>query len=183
MGYACPVCTDPQADATHLANHLAFTALVRGGDHEEWLDDHVPEWGSMDEAELGARLAEEADDTEYPQVFEDTTDQGHDHADHAAGHDHGHGMQGVSDAMLSEAESALAEEDVGTPEDVMAKARELTRKRREQRGESAASTSESRAETDGSREQRGESAASTSESRAETDGSREQRGESDSESQ
>ena len=38
MGYACPVCEDPQSDATHLANHLAFTAMLRGGEHGEWLD-------------------------------------------------------------------------------------------------------------------------------------------------
>ena len=140
MGYACPVCTDPQADATHLANHLAFTALVRGGDHEEWLDEHVPEWGSMDEATLGEELVELAADADYPQVFEDTTDQGQGH-EHEGGHGHEHaggqGTQGVSDAMLSQAESALAEEDIETPDDVMAEARELTRKRREEGADSA----------------------------------------------
>jgi hypothetical protein len=150
MGYACPVCTDPQADAAHLANHLAFTALVRGGDHEEWLDEHVPEWDSMNEETLGNQLVDLAEDTDYPQVFEDTTDQGHDH-DHAGGHDHGRGTQDISDAMLSEAESALADEDIETPDDVMAEARELTRKRREGKdadgesgsGEGSASESES----------------------------------------
>ena len=132
MGYACPVCSDPQADGAHLANHLAFTALVRGGDHEAWLDEHVPDWASMDEASLGEKLTEMADDADYPQVFEDTTDQ---HADGVGEHDHGHdhaGMQGVSDAMLGEAEDALADEDIETPDDIMAEARELTRKRREQ---------------------------------------------------
>ena len=154
MGFACPVCTDPQADAVHLANHLAFTALVRGGDHEAWLDEHVPEWDSMNEETLGEELAELADDTDYPQVFEDTTDQhGHEH-NHTDGHDHGRGTQDISDAMLSDAESALAEEDVETPDDIMAEARELTRKRREQRGGSEASTSEEGAATEESREQR-----------------------------
>jgi hypothetical protein len=151
MGYACPVCTDPQADATHLANHLAFTALARGGDHEDWLDEHVPEWDSMNEETLGEELVGMADDADYPQVFEDTTDQGHGH-DHQHDHDHGRGTQDISDAMLSEAESALAEEDVETPDDVMAEARELTRKRRE-RGASDASTSEEGTATEESREQ------------------------------
>ena len=40
MGYACPVCEIPHQDATHLANHLAFTAMTHGDDHEAWLDDH-----------------------------------------------------------------------------------------------------------------------------------------------
>jgi hypothetical protein len=138
MGYACPVCGDPQSDAIHLANHLAFTALVRGGDHEDWLDDHVPEWESMNEETLGDRLTDEADEADYPQVFEDTTDQGHGHADHdhVDGHDSGHATQDISDAMLANAEQQLADEDLDNPEDVMAEARELTRKRRERDEES-----------------------------------------------
>jgi hypothetical protein len=141
MGYACPVCTDPQADATHLANHLAFTALARGGDHEDWLDEHVPEWESMDETTLGEELAGTADDTEYPQVFEDTTDQGHSH-DHDHEHAGGRPTRGVPDAMLSEAESALADEEVGDHDDILAEARELTRKRRAE-GEDSSADSES----------------------------------------
>jgi hypothetical protein len=161
MGYACPVCTDPQADATHLANHLAFTALVRGGDHEDWLDEHVPEWDSMNEETLGTELSELAEDTDYPQVFEDTTDQGHDH-DHVGGHDHGHGTQDISDAMLSEAESALADQDIETPDDVMAEARELTRKRRS-RGSERSEASTSGEDADGESGS-GEGSASESES-------------------
>jgi len=186
MGYACPVCTDPQADATHLANHLAFTALARGGDHEEWLDEHVPEWESMNEETLGDQIVDLADDTDYPQVFEDTTDQGvgdHQH-DHADGHDHQHGRgtQDISDAMLSEAESALADEDVGTPDEVMAEARELTRKRRE-RGGSEASTSEEGAVTEESREQRGSGRSDEPRNANGDDRNREQRGGSDEESE
>ena len=62
MGYACPVCDTPQRDAEHLANHLAFTAMLHGDAHETWLDDHVPEWGDAGAA--------------YEEVFEDTV---HDH--------------------------------------------------------------------------------------------------------
>lgn len=75
MGYACPVCETPQSDAGHLANHVAFTALLRGGDHETWLDEYVPEWEALGEAALGDRVAEHAATVEYPQVFEDTTGQ------------------------------------------------------------------------------------------------------------
>jgi hypothetical protein len=39
MGYACPVCETPQQDAAHLADHLAFTAIVHTDDHESWLED------------------------------------------------------------------------------------------------------------------------------------------------
>jgi hypothetical protein len=150
MGYACPVCSDPQADATHLANHLAFTALARGGDHEEWLDEHVPDWESMGEDTLGDELAGMAEEADYPQVFEDTTDQGHGHAhdhehthDSAGGHDPTRGMEGVSDAMLAEAEEALADEDAPDTENVLAEARELTRQRREGGGDGASDDGDS----------------------------------------
>jgi hypothetical protein len=80
MGYACPVCETPQADARHLANHLAFTALLGDADHESWLDEHAPDWEQAGEADLAERVVEHAGEVEYPQVFEDTT-----------GHDHRHG--------------------------------------------------------------------------------------------
>ncbi|SFR50795.1 DUF5810 domain-containing protein [Halogeometricum limi] len=79
MGYACPVCDVPQQDAEHLANHLAFTAMTHGGDHESWLDEHVPDWSTGGPAELGPKVTELAEETEYDAVFEDTV---HDHAPH-----------------------------------------------------------------------------------------------------
>ena len=81
MGYACPVCGDPQADAGHLANHLAFTAILGEEGHEAWLDERAPGWEDAGQAELAERIvAEEADvegfagveEVEFPQVFEDT---------------------------------------------------------------------------------------------------------------
>ncbi len=77
MGYACPVCETPQTDARHLANHLAFTALLGDDDHESWLDDHAPGWEQSGEDDLAERIEGTASEVEYPQVFEDTT--GHDH--------------------------------------------------------------------------------------------------------
>jgi hypothetical protein len=129
MGYACPVCGDPQADDVHLANHLAFTALARGGDHEDWLDETVPDWAEMDDDSLADRVVDHADEQEYPQVFEDTT--GHADHDHSQGRDRQEGMPGgdVHDAMLEEAEERLADEDMPDTDDVLAEARELTRKR------------------------------------------------------
>ncbi|QLD89348.1 hypothetical protein HWV07_10030 [Natronomonas salina] len=72
MGYACPVCEDPQADAGHLANHLAFTAILGDDDHEAWLEEHAPGWGEMGEAELAEAVVDHVEETEFPQVFEDT---------------------------------------------------------------------------------------------------------------
>ena len=89
MGFACPVCEIPHQDATHLANHLAFTAMTHGDDHEAWLDDHVPGWSEYGEADLAAAIAELAPAADYDRVFEDTVGPrsgGHDH-DHGAGRD------------------------------------------------------------------------------------------------
>jgi len=72
MGYACPVCSDPQADRGHLANHLAFTAMLGDDDHEAWLEEHAPGWETMGEAELADHLVELVEETSFPQLFEDT---------------------------------------------------------------------------------------------------------------
>jgi len=74
MGYACPVCDAPQADGEHLANHLAFTAMLHGDDHAEFLDDRISDWEDRRPPELAAELIRHADETEYDAVFEDTTD-------------------------------------------------------------------------------------------------------------
>ena len=79
MGYACPVCETPQADAEHLANHLAFTAMLGREDHEAWLDDRAPGWEEEDPETLGDRVAGFADEAEYHEVFQESG-TGHDHA-------------------------------------------------------------------------------------------------------
>ena len=111
MGYECPVCETPQADARHLANHMAFTAVIGDAEHEAWLDEHAPGWAEAGEAELAPRIAEHAPEAEFPQVFEDTAggleetdptdppeersgalfDDGEHSHTHAHGHDHPHG--------------------------------------------------------------------------------------------
>jgi len=133
MGYACPVCDDPQADAEHLANHLAFTAMLRGDGHETWLDDHVDAWADLAPEELAEHVAEHADEEEFPQVFEDTTgghDGGHDHGSQGGG---GHATGGSPGAIDDAAPGGVADLDdfEGETDDVLAEARELTRKRRE----------------------------------------------------
>jgi len=140
MGYACPVCGDPQTDAEHLANHLAFTAMLRGGDHEAWLDDRVDDWAEMDPPDLAERVVEHADEAEFPQVFEDTTGGGHGdgHQHDHDGHQHGGGRApGPADAVGDAAPGGVADLDdfEGETDDVLAEAKELTRRRRENAGD------------------------------------------------
>lgn len=114
MGYACPVCEIPQQDETHLANHLAFAAMLGREDHEEWLDEHVPEWGEMGPGTLGERTATFAPEAEFEAVFEDTTG-GHGHDDpgrfeDAVPRQHGRqAMDGEASGILAEAESMTRE--------------------------------------------------------------------------
>lgn len=143
MGYACPVCADPQADAGHLANHLAFTAILGEEAHEAWLDEHAPGWGEMDEAGLAEAVVDDVEETTFPQVFDDTVggledspaepleersgalfdDDGPTEA-HDHGHDHGHephrgaaGGAPAADAPVDAETAAILEE-----------AREMTRR-------------------------------------------------------
>jgi len=162
MGYRCPVCGDLQADGVHLANHLAFTAIARGGDHEAWLDEHVPGWGEMGEDTLAARVREFAESAEYPTVFEDTTghERGHDHAHGDAASNvpgHGHDTRQQDDTTSGQAgspehpEMAEVSFDASMDEEartVVERAREMTRTRRENTGDSDASDDDAR-ETDG----------------------------------
>lgn len=73
MGYACPVCGEPQVDARHLANHVAFTAILRGGAHETWLEETIPDWSDRGPDDLGPDIAERAEqvDVEVPESSDD----------------------------------------------------------------------------------------------------------------
>ena len=77
MGYLCPVCEEPFADAQQCANHLAVTAILHGERHETWLAETVAEqltesadsWEAVPRATLAdlvAELAEETDDHDHP---------------------------------------------------------------------------------------------------------------------
>jgi len=134
MGYRCPVCDDPQADDVHLANHLAFTALVHGGDHEDWLDNQVPDWAEMGEQGLADQLREHAESAEYPAVFEDTTD-GADRTQRGGhGHDHAR-ARGAGPTGSDEGCPEMVDQPFGGGMDeesreAIERARELTRTRR-----------------------------------------------------
>jgi hypothetical protein len=148
MGYACPVCDEPQQDAEHLANHLAFQAMTHGGDHESWLDEHAPDWAANGPAELAPRVADLAAAADYEVVFEDTADDGRDEAElydpdlqGTPGHGHddarGHGsgrVDGHSHGSGTGDGYARSRADIETddlsPEarDVIDTARDLTRR-------------------------------------------------------
>ncbi|QCS41055.1 DUF5810 domain-containing protein [Natrinema versiforme] len=81
MGYACPVCDAEEADAVHLANHLAITASLGREDHREWLEEYAPDWGDCSPEELGELVSPHADEIDTPEFEE----RGHGH-----GHSHGH---------------------------------------------------------------------------------------------
>lgn len=140
MGYACPVCETPQRDGEHLAHHLAFTAMLHGDDHEDWLDERVPDWSDRGPAGLAADVTPHAESAEYHEVFEDTVDRGrpnvdvgahdhaHDHAnrhDHNAGHGHAHG-HGHDPSARSGVVDRSGASDPETAE-ALREARELTR--------------------------------------------------------
>jgi hypothetical protein len=128
MGYACPVCEVPQQDGEHLANHLAFTAMLHDDEHADWLDESVPGWRDGGPADLAPRVADLAEESDYDAVFEDTTGR-HAH-DHAHGHGHGHEQggapHGVDPAAAARRGARGGEMDDETAA-VLAEARELTR--------------------------------------------------------
>lgn len=72
MGYACPVCGVDEADGEHLANHMAFTAMLRSDEHEDWLDEHVPDWPDRNPDTLAPDITPHAPETETEVV----TDEG-----------------------------------------------------------------------------------------------------------
>jgi hypothetical protein len=128
MGYACPVCETPQRDAEHLANHLAFTAMLHGDAHESWLDDHAPGWNEEGVDELAPVVAEYATEADYDEVFEESVPEGaaRDREDHA--HDH----QRPSTGAAFDAGGVNTDADT---QRALAEAREMTRAMLEGEGE------------------------------------------------
>jgi len=117
MAYGCPVCEEPQVDASHLANHLAFTAVIRSGDHEDWLDEHAPGWGENDEDTLTDRLLDLDEVAEIDHPI-DASEGGPD--EHT--HDHGHRNPAV-DSRASRGDAALDAD----AQRILDEAQELTR--------------------------------------------------------
>jgi hypothetical protein len=132
MGYACPVCEVPQRDAEHLANHLAFTAMLHADAHETWLDEHAPGWSDGSPADLADRVADLATETDYDEVFEDTA-HAHDHAQERGTGEARHGGEppGGCGAPAVDPGAAARRGGSATREEteaVFREARELTRR-------------------------------------------------------
>jgi hypothetical protein len=122
MGYACPVCETPQRDGEHLANHLAFTAMLGDEAHEDWLADRAPGWDEAGPAELAERVVDHAEEIEYRDVFEDTAAR-HDHAGLDAGHQAVDHSQIDPDAARGRSDGTLDAE----AENILQDARDMTR--------------------------------------------------------
>ncbi|MGB9986776.1 DUF5810 domain-containing protein [Salarchaeum japonicum] len=100
-GYECPVCGVPQAEADHLANHVAFAAMLDEADHEAWLDEHAPDWNEMSQSELGAVVVEYAPESDVE--FEEGE---HAHAEQHFAQEGGYGrddLGGDEQAIVEEA--------------------------------------------------------------------------------
>ena len=95
MGYACPVCESPQADGEHLANHLAFAAMLHGDEHAAWLDERVPGWADLKPAELADEVVGHAEDVDHGAAFDDGAGGRPDvDVGHAHGPEHRRGQTG-----------------------------------------------------------------------------------------
>ena len=119
MGYACPVCDAEEADAVHLANHLAITASLGREDHREWLAEHAPDWSDCTPEELGERVRPHAQEIDTPE-FE------------ASGHDHGRPdslEEGIARQSRQPGRGSMTAETQG----VLEEAAELTREMQTER--------------------------------------------------
>lgn len=125
MSYLCPVCAAPFGGGKPLADHLAVTAILHGGDHETWLNDTVADWASLSRADLGERVvdhAETADDHEH--IGE------HSHSDHEHSHSDPEPASGLPNGIDAAGSRREAGGNTALDADAQAiidEARELTR--------------------------------------------------------
>jgi hypothetical protein len=125
MGYACPVCSEPQADGEHLANHLAFSAMLGRADHADWLDEHAPGWSEEDPEGLAERV------TDHAETVELDVETDSELPDPPAGMGAaGAGPGGLESALSRQSGPGRERLDPETQE-IIAEAREMTRRRRD----------------------------------------------------
>ena len=135
MGYACPVCDAEQADAEHLANHLAVTASLGREDHAAWLEEHAPDWADRGPEELGELVSEHAPEIDTPEFEGGSHGRAHDH-DHGHGHGHEPGRPDMlEDGLARQARQPGRGDMTAEAESVLREARELTRRMQEQEQE------------------------------------------------
>ncbi|MFB6111230.1 MAG: DUF5810 domain-containing protein [Halobacteriaceae archaeon] len=132
-GYRCPVCEAPQPDLEHLANHLAFTAMLGDERHETWLDEHTPEWAELAPAGLGEVLSDRVEAVDIDGVG--TSRDGQNGADF-----------GESDRPDVDVESASQGPSTDTVDPVTAAALEEARALTESSGDEGETTPEEQGE-------------------------------------
>ncbi|MFC7041545.1 DUF5810 domain-containing protein [Halonotius sp. GCM10025705] len=113
MSYLCPVCAAPFGGGEPLADHLAVSAILHGGDHEAWLDDTVADWDGLSRAALGERVVDHAETTDD---HEHVGDHSHSHSDPEPasglpnGIDSGASAHNAADSTLDADAQAIIEE-------------------------------------------------------------------------
>ncbi|RJX44461.1 hypothetical protein DM826_02280 [Halonotius aquaticus] len=111
MSYLCPVCAAPFGGGEPLADHLAVSAILHGGDHEAWLDDTVADWDGLSRAALGERVVDHAETTDD---HEHVGDHSHSDPEPASGLpngiDGGASAHNAADSTLDADAQAIIEE-------------------------------------------------------------------------
>lgn len=121
MGYACPVCEEPQADGEHLANHLAFSAMLGRANHADWLDEHAPDWDADGPEELAERVTPHAEEIDLSGMTDEDADLPEPPGAAQVG--------GIEDALARQGGPGREPLDPETRE-IVEEAREMTRERR-----------------------------------------------------
>ncbi|GAB3671320.1 DUF5810 domain-containing protein [Halopiger thermotolerans] len=122
MGYACPVCDAEEADAKHLANHLAITASLGRREHEEWLEEHAPDWADRSPEELGEIVSQYAPEIDTPEFEGGPRGHDHDHEHHQPG------RPSLENELARQSRQPGRGSLTAEAEGVLEEARELTRK-------------------------------------------------------
>ncbi|MFQ3475278.1 hypothetical protein HKK80_03315 [Halonotius sp. F2-221B] len=125
MSYLCPVCAAPFGGGEPLADHLAVTAILHGGDHEAWLDDTVTDWDGLSRDTLGDRVVDHAETTDDHEHVGDHSHSGpseHSHSDPEP-------ASGLPNGIDSEASARNAADSTldADAQAIIEEARELTR--------------------------------------------------------
>jgi len=117
MSYLCPVCAAPFGGGEPLADHLAVSAILHGGNHEAWLDDTVADWDGLSRDKLGERVVDHAETTDDHEHIGD-----HSHSDPEP-------ASGLPNGIDSEASARNAADSTldADAQAIIEEARELTR--------------------------------------------------------
>ncbi|MFC7232084.1 DUF5810 domain-containing protein [Saliphagus sp. GCM10025308] len=127
MGYVCPICEAGVTDGRQLADHLAVTASLGRTAHLEWLEEHVPDWGSRTRDELADAVTPHALEVELP-VSEDASEGPRVQSGRGANARNQRGPKGprLEDAIAQQAQEPGRGDVTTETRDVLEEARALT---------------------------------------------------------